>query len=547
MFYFQFFINFNTLIMRKTIIALLVSFSMPACKQPATNGESSFNTLPTFRDPMKVISPTERYGALFDSVQMSEIFPDSKTFIDCIPSVAPDSILAIYEVARKKPDFNLQNFVSQYFTPAKKTLIDYTSDRSQTLEAHIDGLFSALTHSPDTMDHSSLLPLPKPYITKNGAATDVNYWDSYFIMLGLKAAGRIDLVENMVDNFAYLIHTEGYVPSANRSYYLSRSQPPFFACMVQLLAETKGQEVYKKYLPQLEKEYQFWMDGKTTEQGPTLKRRTATVDGNTLNRYYDDKDSPRPEWFKEDKALTQKNSRDIKHFYRQLRAGSESGWEYSSRWLGDTKDLSNIYITDIVPVDLNALLYNLELVIMKGKILEKKMDEAANYEKLASKRRDALMRYCWDNEKQMFFDFDFQKYRKKDVPSLAAVFPLCFRMVTKREADKVAEAIKTKFLKPGGVVTTLNNTGQNWDAPYGYAPLQWMTIRGLRNYGYHELANDIKKRWIDMNTQVFQSTGKILDKYNVEDISINSSANNYPTQDGFGWSNGVLMTLLKEK
>ncbi len=533
--------------MRKTIYVLLFPFLIVACKQPATNGESTMSELPTFRDPMKGLGPNERYGALFDSVQLSGMYPDSKTFIDCIPNVLPDSILTLYEVERKKPDFVLQNFVHLYFTPAKKILIDYKSDNSQGLEAHIEGLFSSLTHSPDTMDHSTLLPLPKPYITKNGDATEVNYWDSYFIMLGLQAAGKVDMLENMVDNFAYLINTEGYVPSGNRSYYLSRSQPPFFACMVQLLAEKKGQDVYKKYLPQLEKEYQFWMDGKTTEQGPTLKRRTATVDGNTLNRYYDDKDSPRPEFYKEDKELSKKSTQDVKHFYRQLRAGAESGWDYSSRWLSDNKDISKIFITDIVPVDLNALLYNLELVIMKGKILEKKMDEAANYEKLASKRRDALMRYCWDNEKQMFFDFDFQKYRKKDVYSLACVYPLCFRMVTKREADKVAQAIKTMFLKPGGVVTTLNNTGQNWDAPYGHAPLQWMTIRGLRNYGYDELADEIKKRWIEMNSTVFKSTGKILDKYNVEDITTNLSNSTYPTQDGFGWSNGVLMKLLKEK
>ena len=120
-------------------------------------------------------------------------------------------------------------------------------------------------------------------------------------------------------------------------------------------------------------------------------------------------------------------------------------------------------------------------------------------------------------------------------------------MVTKREADKVADAIEKMFLRPGGVVTTLNNTGQTWDSPYGYAPLQWMTIKALRNYGHYVLADNIKKRWVDLNLKVYKSSGKMLDKYNVEDISLESGGSDYSAQDGFGWTNGVLLKLLKEK
>ena len=131
--------------------------------------------------------------------------------------------------------------------------------------------------------------------------------------------------------------------------------------------------------------------------------------------------------------------------------------------------------------------------------------------------------------------------------SLATVYPLYFRMVTKREADKVADAIEKNFLRAGGVVTTPNNTGQQWDAPNGWAPLQWMTIQGLRNYGHDRLANDIKKRWVDLNVKVYRSTGKMLEKYNVEDLSLSTGGGEYPVQDGFGWTNGVLLKLLKEK
>lgn len=534
--------------MRKINFLFLFLTFILGCKQSNSKDVSNSYNTPSIRDPKAFHSPDEIYGALFDSVQMKGIYPDSKTFVDCTPNMSSDSILAIYETERKKPDFNLQYFVNQYFTLPKQHLSNYKPNTYESAEKHIEELLLALTHTPDTVVSGTLLPLPNPYVTKDGKATEVNYWDSYFTMLGLQAAGRTDMMENMVNNFAFLINTEGYVPYGNRTYFLSRSQPPFFACMVQLLAESKGDDVYKKYLSQLEKEYQFWMDGKPTEgeRGASFKRHVVWMDGNTLNRYYDDKDKPRPEFYKEDMSAAKKSGQELKIVYRHIRASAESGWDFSSRWLGNGKDFSTIQTTDIAPIDLNALLYNLESVIMKGKILEKKLDEAAKYEKLASKRREALMRYCWSEDKQMFFDFDFQKYKKKEVYSLAAVFPLYFRMVTKREADKVAYAIEKMFLRPGGVVTTLNNTGQTWDSPYGFAPLQWMTIKALRNYGHYVLADEIKKRWVDLNLKVYKSSGRILDKYNVEDISLDSGGSNYSIQDGFGWTNGVLLKFLKE-
>ena len=214
-----------------------------ACKQSDSKGSSNSNSSPSIRDPKAFHSPDEIYGALFDSVQMKSIFPDSKTFVDCTPNMSSDSILAIYEMERKKSDFNLQSFVNQYFTLPKQHSYSYKPNTYELAEKHIEELLLALIHTPDTVVSGTLLPLPNPYVTKDGNARDVNYWDSYFTMLGLQAAGRTDMVENMVNNFAFLINTEGYVPFGNRTYFLSRSQPPFFACMVQLLAELKGDDV----------------------------------------------------------------------------------------------------------------------------------------------------------------------------------------------------------------------------------------------------------------------------------------------------------------
>ena len=125
------------------------------------------------------------------------------------------------------------------------------------------------------------------------------------------------------------------------------------------------------------------------------------------------------------------------------------------------------------------------------------------------------------------------------------MFPLFFNMAEQQQAVRVAQVIKQKFLKPGGVTTTLNDTHQQWDAPNGWAPLQWITIKGLRNYQQDELAATITQRWVNVNLHVYKSTGKMVEKYNVYDMELEAGGGEYPVQDGFGWTNGVLLKLLQ--
>jgi alpha,alpha-trehalase len=538
--------------MKNILLFTTIILGAVCCRNtPESTTKQQANPLST-RDAKVGLSPDERFGELFDSIQLSSVFSDPRAFLDCLPNSTTDSIMDAFKEAKSKPDFSLQNFVNQWFTMPKAPADAYTSDMLSSPESHISDLFKVLSRPSDTFNLSTLIALPKPYLLSNGRAKEVYYKEAYFTMLGLQAAGRIDLVENMVNNFAYLINTEGYVPKGNRTYYLGRSEPPFFACMVQLLAAEKGETVLTKYLPQLENEYNFWMDGAQKEAPKDMftKNHVVQVDRNTLNRYHSKAETPRPENYKADRDSMRKSARPEKETYRHIRAGSESGWDVSSRWLDNDKQgtykMSNIHTADIIPIDLNALLYNLEMTISKAKVVEKKYEEATEWEKKASRRREALMRYCWSESKGMFFDFDLQKYRQTNVISAAMAYPLFFKMVTKREADRVVAAIQQNLLRAGGIVTTTNNTGFEWDAPYGYAPLQWLTIRGLRNYGHEETANDIKKRWCDLNIKVFKTTGRMLEKYNVEDLSLESGGGNYPVHDGYGWTNGVLLKLLME-
>ena len=142
-------------------------------------------------------------------------------------------------------------------------------------------------------------------------------------------------------------------------------------------------------------------------------------------------------------------------------------------------------------------------------------------------------------------DYDFVAQEPTAVLSLAGVFPLYFQLANKAQAKTVANRLGGEFLSSGGFITTLNQTGEQWDAPNGWAPLQWMTVIGLYNYGYYDLGNQGGMRWLDRNREVYKATGKMMEKYNVAEIGLLGGGGEYPLQDGFGWTNGVALALEK--
>ena len=181
-------------------------------------------------------------------------------------------------------------------------------------------------------------------------------------MLGLRASGRIDMIESMVENFSYLIDKVGHIPNGNRSYYVGRSQPPFYSLMVKLLSDEKGLGMLVKHLPYLKKEYDFWMNGneKLTAENNALHRVVLMPNGEILNRFWDENNTPRPESYKEDVELSHQSTQEPSVLFRHLRAAAESGWDFSSRWFRETDSFASIHTTDIIPIDLNCLLYHLE-------------------------------------------------------------------------------------------------------------------------------------------------------------------------------------------
>jgi len=517
-------------------------------------------------------SPDKIYGQLFKDVQLQKIFPDGKTFVDCTPKRAVKDIMYDYGMM-KGPGMDLKKFVNDNFDlPPAPPQLNYIQPEKD-VAIHIKNLWGALKRDADfsladsskrNSSGSSLLPLPNAYIVPGGRFREIYYWDSYFTMLGLKESGEVEMIENMVKNFAYLINTYGHIPNGNRSYYLSRSQPPFFSMMVQLLAGIKGAEVYKTYLPAMEKEYAYWMAGEEKiEPGSSFKHLVKLDDGTLLNRYCDESTSPRPESYKEDYEVAEKVANELAMRIRvtspealkkildsrkaevnlHLRSGAESGWDFSSRWFADGNTIETIQTTDIIPVDLNCLLYMLEVNISKAKKSMDFKNSAAVYQQKANKRMAAILKYCWNTKVKFFVDYNTVTKKQNDNITAAGLFPLFVNIASAQQADGAAATAKKYLLKKGGIVTTTLHTGQQWDAPNGWAPLQWISVVGLKNYNKNELAKEIAVKWMSLNEKVYAATGKMMEKYNVENLTKEAGGGEYLSQDGFGWTNGVYLAL----
>lgn len=486
---------------------------------------------------VKIYQPETELGSIFKIVALSHVIPDGKIWADATPKLSAQEIVSIYEENVQKPDFDLAVFVHNYFElPGINQDDVFTSDTNDSTESHINNLWHHLRRNKDKSSAlSTLIPLPNDYIVPGGRFNEIYYWDSYFTMLGLSVSGHHDLIESMIENFAWLMRTFGFIPNGNRSYYLSRSQPPFFALMVDLLCKENPKFIVK-YTDELKLEYHFWMKAENC--------KVINIGNGILNRYFDQEDSPRTEMFAQDFDLAK--AVDNPTFYKNVRSACESGWDFSSRWFSDSQNLSSIITCDILPVDLNCLLYFHETMIAKSYQEQGNKDLADLYQSKADDRKSLILTYFWNEELGYFFDYNYQTKSSTNIISAAGLFPLFFGICTQEQAEKTV-ATATKFLlKPGGIATTNNHTGQQWDAPNGWAPLQWIAFIGFKNYGFQDLASDLASRWLSLNDVVFKNTGKMLEKYNVEDLGLISGGGEYPVQDGFGWTNGVYLAMKDE-
>jgi alpha,alpha-trehalase len=440
----------------------------------------------------------------------------------------------------------LGQFVGRYFLiPEAAATHPVLPALPATLRAHIDALWPQLERDTSTVPrYSSALAVPEPYVVPGGRFRELYYWDSYFTMLGLMQSGRQDLVQDMVSDFGWLIDTYGHVPNGTRTYYLGRSQPPFF---FEMLAASQPQDpaaAWARYLPELRREYAYWMAGaESLKQTGATRRVVRLADGAVLNRYWDDVDRPRDESWREDVELARRSGRDPQQLYRDIRAAAESGWDFSARWLRDAQSLGSIETTQIVPVDLNSLLFGLEEAIRAG--CERLGDRpcALDFTRRGAARHRAIDRFLWDAARGWYADYRWRDGQHTAVLSAATLYPLFESLASATQAAQVATAVRTTLLARGGLLTTGVTTGQQWDAPNGWAPLQWIAVRGLRDSGGAALAATIACRWLVNVTTAYHHSGRLVEKYDVVNPG-GGSGGEYPLQDGFGWTNGVTLRLM---
>ena len=490
--------------------------------------------------------PQVLFGDLYADVELGRVFPDSKEFADATAKSPPAEILALYHAQKPNSLEGLKRFVATHFELPAEAATPEAPSEQVPIRRHIDALWTLLTRDePIVAPYSSLLPLPRPYVVPGGRFRELYYWDSYFVMLGLAESGRRDLIEDMAQNFAVLMDTYGHAPNGTRTYYLSRSHPPFFFKMVGLLSPWDPAAAFARYLPELKTEYAFWMDGANAlKAGGAHAHAVALEDGSILNRYWDDSDAPRDESFSEDVVLAAATSRPAQEMFRDIRAGAESGWDFSSRWFADARTMASIDTTEIIPVDLNALMFGLEDAIRAGCERAGDHDCAEDFAKRAAARRAAIDRYLWDPTRGAYLDYRWTRKQAIDRVSAATLYPLFTHVASEAQAASVAKAVEAELLKPGGIVTTTLDTGQQWDWPNGWAPLQWIAVEGLTGYGQNRLAETIACRWMVNVSRVYRLTGKLVEKYDVIATNQPGGGGEYPTQDGFGWTNGVMEKLM---
>jgi alpha,alpha-trehalase len=402
-----------------------------------------------------------------------------------------------------------------------------------------------------------LLYLPRPYVVPGGRFNEMYGWDSYFIQVGLLRDGELDLAKDMADNFRYEVREYGKVLNANRTYYLSRSQPPFLTQMLLgVHQKTQDRKWLEDSVPLLEKYYDFW----THE--PHLTPETG------LSRYYDLGEGHAPEvvsaernaaglnhyqlvkeYFKTheitDYDVTQYYDRKTDElsmlFYKGDRSMRESGFDPSNRF-----GAFNIDIIHYDPVCLNSLLYLMET--QTADILHILGHEAdVNvWRKRAQDRAERVNRLMWDAKDGLYYDYDFVHHRVRQYPFLTTFYPLWAGIATKEQAARVQGNLPL-FEKIGGLQTSTHVSGNQWDAPFGWAPLQMIAVEGLRRYGYSEDAERISMKFLSLVRREFLSHGYIVEKYDVVQGGSNVSGNIHfgysANQAGFGWTNAVFTAL----
>ncbi|XP_045412298.1 trehalase [Lemur catta] len=513
------------------------------------------------------------YGELLHQVQMAKLYQDDKHFVDMPLSTAPDIVLQSFSKLSEAhnhsiPTQQLQAFVAEHFQDVGQELQSWTpvdwKDSPQFLQKISDAKLRAWAGQlhelwkklgkkmkPEVLsqpERFSLIYADHPFIVPGGRFLEFYYWDSYWVMEGLLLSEMAQTVKGMLQNFLDLVKTYGHVPNGGRVYYLQRSQPPLLTLMMdRYLNYTNDTTFLQENIETLALELDFW----TTNRSVSVSLGGKSY---ILNRYYVPYGGPRPESYSKDAELADTLPEgDQEALWAELKAGAESGWDFSSRWLiggSNPNLLSSIRTSKLVPVDLNAFLCQAEELMSNFYARLGNDSQARKYRTLREQRLDTLSAVLWDEDSGAWFDYDLETGKKNQefYPSnLTPLWAGCFS--DPGVADKALKYLEDSQILTYqyGIPTSLQQTGQQWDFPNAWAPLQDVVIRGLAKSSSpraQEVAFQLAQNWIRTNFDVYSQTSAMYEKYDISNGGQPGGGGEYEVQEGFGWTNGVVLMLL---
>jgi alpha,alpha-trehalase len=440
------------------------------------------------------------------------------------------------------------------------------------------------TADAETIQPAGLLYLSNPYVVPGGRFNEMYGWDSYFIIRGLLRDGRVELARGMVDNFFFEIEHYGAVLNANRTYYLTRSQPPFLSSMVMAVHEA---------LKTTGRDDRAWLETAYSyvKQDHDMWTRAPHLAGTTgLSRYYDFGEGPAME------ALQDENDiyRQVAAYFllhptvpayeaeeADLPAGHSSGLPYSVRVCSVGQSASSCETPRLVklnpdyykgdrsmresgfdisfrfgpygaathhyaPVCLNSLLFKTERDLEEMSRLLGKNSETAHWQRLSEARRQSMQKYLWDEKQGLFFDYNFDKEQKSTYRFATTFYPLWAGLATEKQARAVVNNLSS-FERAGGIATSSEESQGQWDYPFGWAPIQLLAIEGMRRYGHNAEADRVSTEFLSMVLENFDHDKTIREKYNVVTRSseTNVTAGYAANVIGFGWTNAAFVELLR--
>ncbi|OUL36319.1 alpha,alpha-trehalase [Nostoc sp. T09] len=410
----------------------------------------------------------------------------------------------------------------------------------------------------EAITEHGLLYLPGSYVVPGGRFNEMYGWDSYFILLGLLRDGEWDLALSQVDQLLYQVQHYGTILNSNRTYMLSRSQPPVLSLMVlAMFQHTQDEEWLRSSVPLLEQFYYYWVVPPHLNPATGLSRYYALGEGPAPEVLFSERDEEGKNHYERVKEYYQRfeiedydvslyydreNDELSNLFYKGDRTMRESGFDISNRF-----GPFSIDIIHYAPVCLNSLLYQMEQDLAQINDILGNEQLAQQWRDRADSRRDRIDQYLWDEKQGLYLDYHFQTGKRRYYEFATTFYPLWMGIASEAQAKSVAENLSL-FEAPGGIFTSTRVTGNQWDAPFGWAPLTLIAVQGLHRYGYHQEGDRIARNFLAMVIKEFERRGILVEKYDVERCSANVSDEicfGYSSNEiGFGWTNGVVLELL---